>query len=208
MLARLAAPPRDHMVRAPLTERLVMARLPDIDPATLDAEQKRIYDEISSGPRGKVEGPLRVWLTSAGLADRAQALGAFCRYGTSLPQRLSELAILVTGAYWQAGFEWHVHAPIGIQAGLAAAAVEKIRVGVEPDLTKDDEKAVYAFSRELLMKRRVSDATYAAAEKLLGQRGVVDLVGVLGYYGLISMTINAFEVPLPAGAKEPFEDVK
>ena len=181
-----------------------MPRLPDIDPATLDAEQKRIYAEIMSGPRGKVEGPLRVWLTSAGLADRAQALGAFCRYGTSLPQRLSELAILVTGAYWQAGFEWHVHAPIGVSAGLDETAVERIRVSAEPELTKNDEKAVYDFARELLTTRRVSDRTYAFAERILGPRGLVDLVGVLGYYGLISMTINAFEVPVPPGDKEPF----
>ena len=181
-----------------------MPRLPDLDPATLDAEQKRIHDEIASGPRGKVEGPLRVWLTSAGLADKAQALGAFCRYGTSLPPRLSELAILVTGAYWRAGFEWHVHAPIGVAAGLDPQAVEKIRIGAEPDLANDEEKAVYSFSRELLANRRVSDATYAVAERILGQRGLVDLVGVLGYYGLISMTINAFEVPVPAGAREPF----
>jgi 4-carboxymuconolactone decarboxylase len=183
-----------------------MPRIPDLDPSTLDPEQKRIHDEIASGPRGKVEGPLRVWLTSPGLADRAQALGAFCRYGTSLPQRLSELAILVTGAFWRAGFEWHVHAPIGLQAGLDASAVEAIRSGAEPALTKEDEKAVYIFSRELLTTRRVSDQTYASAERMLGRRGVVDLVGVLGYYGLISMTINAFEVPVPAGAKEPFAD--
>ena len=168
-----------------------MPRLPDIDPATLDAEQKRIYDEISSGPRGKVEGPLRVWLTSAELADRAQALGAFCRYGTSLPQRLSELAILVTGAYWQAGFEWHVHAPIGIKAGLDAEAVEKIRAGAEPGLTKDDEKAVYTFSRELLTTRRVSNATYAFAEKILGTRGLVDLVGVPGVDIALARSIRA-----------------
>lgn len=181
-----------------------MARIPDIDPTRLTPDQKRIHDEIASGPRGKVEGPLRVWLTSPGLADRAQALGAFCRYDTSLEQRLSELAILVTGAYWRAGFEWHVHAPIGLKAGLDAAAVEAIRSGDEPTLTKDDEKAVYAFSRELLTNRRVSDATYAFAERQLGRLGVVDLVGVLGYYGLISMTINAFEVPVPPGEKQPF----
>ena len=181
-----------------------MPRIPDIDPATLTPEQKRIHDEIVSGPRGKVEGPLRVWLTSPGLADRAQALGAFCRYGTSLDQRLSELAILVTGAYWRAGFEWHVHAPIAIKAGLDAASVEAIRVDKVAKLERDDEKAVYAFARELLTTRRVSDETYAMAESTLGRLAVVDLVGVLGYYGLISMTINAFDVPLPPGAKEPF----
>ena len=181
-----------------------MPRLPDIDPATLTPEQKTIHDAIASGPRGKVEGPLRVWLTSPRLADRAQALGAFCRYDTSLEPRLSELAILVTGAYWRAGFEWHVHAPIGVKAGLDAAAVEAIKTGAEPQLTKDDEKAVYAFSRELLTTRRVSNETYALAERVLGRLGCVDLVGVLGYYGLISMTINAFEVPVPPGEKEPF----
>ncbi|MFV0280528.1 MAG: carboxymuconolactone decarboxylase family protein [Rhodoblastus sp.] len=181
-----------------------MARLPDIDPATLDAEQKRVYDDIVSGPRGKVEGPLRVWLTSPELAGKAQALGAFCRYGTVLPPRLSELAILVTGAWWRAGFEWHVHAPIGLAAGLDRQALENIRRGLAPDFAQDDEKAVYAFSRELLEKKRVSDATYAAAEQCLGRRALVDLVGILGYYGLISMTINAFKIPLPAGEPGPF----
>ena len=181
-----------------------MPRIPDLDPAKLDADQKRIYDEIVSGPRGKVEGPLRVWLTSAGLADRAQALGAFCRYGTSLPPRLSELAILVTGAHWRAGFEWHVHAPIAVQMGLDPVAVDAIRVGETPSFAKDDERAVYAFARELLATRRVSDESYAFAREILGERGLVDLVGVLGYYALISMTINAFEVPVPPGAEEPF----
>ncbi|HLW91562.1 MAG TPA: carboxymuconolactone decarboxylase family protein [Roseiarcus sp.] len=182
-----------------------MPRLPDFDVAALNAEQKRIYDAIVSGPRGKVEGPLRVWLTSPAFAERAQALGAYCRYHTSLPPRLSELAILVTGAYWRAGFEWFAHAPIAIAAGLDPAAVEAIRQGVDPTLTNDDERAVYRFSRELIAERRVSQATYDFAENVLGRSSLVDLVGVLGYYGLISMTINAFEVPIPAPGKDPFE---
>ena len=163
-----------------------------------------MYDQILSGPRGIVEGPLRVWVNSPGLADKAQALGAFCRYGTSLPQRLSELAIITTGAHWRAGFEWAVHAPIALKAGLAPDVVEAIRTGREPSFTQEDERAVYAFSSELLRNRRVADATFRLAFDTLGQLGLVDLVGVLGYYGLISMTINAFEVPLPEGAEEPF----
>ena len=181
-----------------------MPRLADIEPDKLNPEQRRVYDEILSGPRGIVEGPLRVWVNSPGLADKAQALGAFCRYGTSLPQRLSELAIITTGAHWQAGFEWAVHAPIALAAGLDPAAVEAIRLGREPDFTAADERAVYAFSSELLRNRRVSDATFRLAFDTLGQLGLVDLVGVLGYYGLISMTINAFDVPLPEGTAEPF----
>ena len=182
-----------------------MARLPDIDPANLDEDQKRVYDAILNGPRGKVEGPLRVWLTSPALAERAQALGAFCRYGSSLPPRLSELAILVTGAHWRAGFEWYAHAPIGVAAGLDPVAIEAIRTGANPLLVKDDEKAVYQFSREVVAERRVSQTTYDFAERVLGRRGLVDLVGILGYYALISMTINAFEVSIPSG-EDPFKN--
>jgi 4-carboxymuconolactone decarboxylase len=183
-----------------------MSRVPDLDPEKLSPAQRKVYDAILSGPRGHVVGPLRVWLQSAELADRAQALGAFCRFGTSLAPRLSELAILVTGAHWQAGFEWHAHAPIGIKAGLDPAAVEAIRVGKTPSLPKSDEAAVHAFAKELLDTRKVSDATYRRALAEIGQQAVVELVGVMGYYGLISMTINAFEVPVPAGAPEPFAD--
>ena len=120
-----------------------MPRLPDIDPALLDPEQRRVHDEILSGPRGIVEGPLRVWVNNPGLADKAQALGAYCRYGTSLPQRLSELAIVTTGAYWRAGFEWAVHGPIALKPGLDPDAVEAIRIGATPRFAKADEAAVH-----------------------------------------------------------------
>lgn len=183
-----------------------MARV-ELDEAALSPEQRRIFDAIASGPRGKVQGPLRVWLQSPMLADRGQALGAFCRFGSSLEPRLSELAILITGAYWKAGFEWHVHAPIGLQAGLDPAAVEAIRVRGTPSFARNDEAAIHDFARELLDRKRVSEPTYQRAKKELGERGVVDLVAILGYYGLISMTINAFEVELPLGAKDPFGDL-
>jgi 4-carboxymuconolactone decarboxylase len=181
-----------------------MPRPPSLDPARLTARQREVHDRIASGPRGSVEGPLRVWLHSPELADRAQALGAFCRYGTSLPPRLSELAILVTGAAWRAGFEWHVHAPIGLAAGLDPAVVEAIRVGAPPHLKHADEAAVYAVAREVVYERQVSDASYARAETVLGLSGLIELVVILGYYGLISMTINVFKVPVPDGAPEPF----
>ena len=182
-----------------------MPRLADIVPENLDAEQRRAYHDILNSPRGVVQGPLRVWVNSPGLADRAQALGAFCRYDTCLEPRLSELAIIVTGAHWRAGFEWHVHAPIAIKAGLDPICVEAIRRREQPAFEKADEAAVHAFARELLDTRRVSAATYAGALALLGERALIDLVGILGYYGLICMTINAFEVPVPAPAPDPFE---
>lgn len=184
-----------------------MSRVDDLDLETLTPEQRRVHDAIVSGPRGAVQGPLRVWLQSATLADRAQALGAFCRFGTSLPPRLSELAILVTGAYWRARFEWYAHAPLALKAGLDADAIEAIRTGRTPHWTREDEAAVYAFAHELTSTRQVSDPIYARARQILGLTALVELVGILGYYTLISMTINAFEVPLPAGASDPFADL-
>lgn len=181
--------------------------MPAIDTARLTAAQQKVYDAISSGPRGAVRGPLAVWLASPELADKAQNLGAFCRFGTSLHPRLSELAILVTGAHWQADYEWFAHAPIGIAAGLSPGAVEAIRKGDTPSGLAADEQLVYAFSQEMWKNRRVSDATYRATVAALGEQSVVELVGVLGYYTLISMTIITFDVPLPVGTPAPFTDV-
>lgn len=182
------------------------SRLPALDPMALTPAQQRVHDAITAGPRGKVQGPLQVWLQSPELADKAQALGAFCRFGTSLPPRLSELAILVMGAHWQAGFEWAAHAPIAASAGLEPAAIEAVRRGETPVLADAPARVVHAFASELLTRRRVSDATYADAVAVLGQQAVVELVGILGYYTLISMTIVAFDVALPDGTSDPFTD--
>jgi 4-carboxymuconolactone decarboxylase len=181
-----------------------MVRVPDLTQDALDPEQRRVFDAITAGPRGGVHGPLRVWLHSAGFANRAQELGAFCRFATSLSPRLSELAILVTAAAWRASFEWHAHAPLAIQAGLDPAIVEAIRTGQVPTLTREDEAAVYAFAQELIETRQVSDTTYQRLAAILDAKALVELVGVIGYYTLIAMTINAFQVPLPPGAAEPF----
>ena len=185
-------------------KEIAMTRLPELDPAKFSAEQKKVHEAILAGPRGKVVGPLKVWLNNPGLAEHAQALGAYARFNSSLPPRLSELAICVTGAFWKANFEWFAHAPLAIKAGIDPAAVEAIRVGATPKLTKSDEQAVYDFATELLQARRVSNATFERAQKELGETRVIDLVGIIGYYGLVSVTLNAFEIPLPAGEKEPF----
>ena len=174
-----------------------------LDEDSLTPEQRAVFDRIRSGPRGLVEGPLRVWVRSPGLAEPAQALGAFCRYGTRLPPRLSELAILVVGAHWRSGFEWHVHAPIAARAGVEDEAIEALRSGRPPRFAKEDERAVYEFCSELLASKQVSDAAYASAVGAFGADGVVELVGILGYYTLISMTINVFRVPTPDGS-DPF----
>jgi 4-carboxymuconolactone decarboxylase len=181
-----------------------MQRIPVLERDELDEAQRAAYDAIASGPRGVVQGPLNVWLNSAALAQHAQALGAFCRYGTSLPPRLSELAILVTAVHWQAGFEWYAHAGLGLKAGLDPAQVEVLRTGGTPDFAAEDERLVHELATELLRTRDVSAATYARGEAMLGRQALVELIGILGYYQLISMTIKAFRVAVPPGEAEPF----
>ena len=181
-----------------------MSRTPTLDLDQMSTEQRRVYDAILASPRGSVPGPLQVWLSSPGLAQRAQDLGAFCRYGTSLPPRLSELAILVTACHWRAGYEWFVHAPEALKAGLDPDLIQDLLHGRAPHFRMADERAVYQFATELLDNRAVSDAAYAAAAAALSETGVVELTGILGYYGLISMTIRAFEIAVPKGEAEPF----
>ncbi len=172
-----------------------MTRIVALDPATFSPRQKEVYEAIASGPRGRVRGPLAVWLARPDLADRAQTLGRYCRYDSSLPPRLSELAILITGRYWSAEFEWQAHKAIALEAGLSGVVVDALRDGTTPPFTQADETAVYDFSRALLQDRAVSDAVFSQAVAVLGYEAVVDLTGVLGYYALISMTIKAFQVP-------------
>ena len=182
-------------------------RLPAPDERGMTEAQRVVHERIVAGPRGQVVGPLKVWLHSPALADRAQALGQFARYDSALPPRLSELAILVTARIWSSGFEWSHHAPVAREAGLPEAAVEAIGKGRRPDLECEDERAVFDFAVALHRDRRVGDAVYGRAVAALGEAGTVDLVGICGYYTLISMTINAFEVPDGDGPALPRLDL-
>ena len=177
------------------------------DFAALTPYQARVHEAIKSGPRGNVVGPLRIWLTSPEMAEKAQALGQYARYDSVLPPMLSELAILVTARIWSSGFEWVHHAPLALEAGLPPEAVAAIGQGRCPDLADPECKAVFDFAAELHRDRAVSEPVYRAAEAALGAQGVVDLVAICGYYTLISMTINAFEVPDGAGMALPQIDL-
>ena len=182
-----------------------MTRLPPLDPETLSPRQREVYQAILGSARHSVEGPLRAWLASPELADRAQALGLKCRFGSSLAPSMSELAILVVATYWKSEFEWHAHAPLALQAGLSAAVVDAVRVGSAPPFAHPDESIVHAFAVELLTHHAVSQPTFNAARERFGDEGVVDLIGILGYYTLIAMTIAAFEIPAPAGSPAAFD---
>lgn len=187
------------------TRQTEHTRPPLIDYHALNPAQVAAYDAIVAGPRGKVEGPLAIWVLNPELAGKLQELGAYCRFGSSLPPRLSELAILTVGAYWQSDFEWDAHAPIAEKAGIEPAIIEAVRLRNAPPFVRGDEAAVYGFVRSMLEHRRASDAVYDALVRAIGQSGAIDLVGIAGYYCLVCLTLNAFRVPVPGGAS-PFAD--
>ena len=174
-----------------------MTRLPVPAPAQMSAEQRTIHDRIASGPRGGVRGPLALWLHRPELADKAQALGRYCRYETCLPPRLSELAILTTARIWDAAYEWQAHLQPAREAGLSEEVIVALGEDEAPAFHNPDEELVYSFTRELNLTKAVSDDLYARTVAGLGPDATVDLVGVLGYYSLISMTIKAFDVSPP-----------
>jgi 4-carboxymuconolactone decarboxylase len=183
-------------------------RLPALDLDRLTAEQRALVEAIKAGPRGRfiMEGPFAVYLHAPAYGGLAQQLGAHLRFRTSLPARLSEVAILCTGQYWKAQYEWMAHAVIAERQGVKPATIRDIRAGRAPKSAPADEKAVYALVKELYATRRVSDATYRRVHKLIGDAGMVELVGILGYYVMVSMTLNVFRMPLPEGTPAPFRE--
>lgn len=182
-------------------------RFPELKPEQMTPAQKQVADAIVAGPRGSIRGPFTAWLRSPELADRLQKVGEHIRYRSSLPPRLNEFAILITARHWNAKFEWYAHYPLAIRGGLKPQVAADLAKGRRPAGMADDEAAVYDFCTELRRDRKVSDATYARVRKLFGDQGVVDLIGVNGYYDLVSMTLNVAEVSAPPDGELPLPDL-
>ena len=178
-----------------------MARIPLFPLPEMTPEQKKVYDSVVSGPRGVVVGPLRAALHRPELAERWSALGEILRYRTSLPPRLSELAILVTARAWTSQLEWQQHAPAALKGGLSRDIVDAIRDGRTPAFAKEDEKAVFEFASELHGNKSIGKKTYDNALSFLGTQGIVELTALIGYYTMVAMTLIAHEIPLPEGSK-------
>ncbi|MBN3815834.1 carboxymuconolactone decarboxylase family protein [Paraburkholderia sp. Se-20369] len=181
-------------------------RFPDFDRSTATPEQMAVLDEIVSGPRGSLDGPFLSWIHSPEFAQRAQRLGAFCRYETGLPLRLSELAILVTAAQWRSQAEWHIHHPIALKAGLPPEVAESIRRGDVPAFDDEDDRLIYDFAIELNLSRRVSDETYRRVLNRFGDVVLINLTGLLGYYALVAMTLNVFGIRADGQIALPFPE--
>jgi len=191
--------------------RPLAPRLPELTEEGLDDSQRALLAAMRAGPRGdrvRLGGPFGVYMHAPGYGALQQELGAFVRFNTSLPPRLSEFAILCTARLWRAQYEWHAHAPIAEKAGVKAQAIADLKAGRVPKKAAGDERAIFDFIHELYRKRRVGDRAYKRVQGFVGDRGMVELVGLLGYYASVSMILNVFNVPLPEGATRHFPEPK
>jgi 4-carboxymuconolactone decarboxylase len=184
-------------------------RVPILQEKSLTPTQRALLDSIRSGPRGSsttIRGPFAVFLHAPAFGELAQQLGGYCRFKTGVPPRLSEFAILVTARLWRAQYEWFAHVPQAERAGVKPETIRDLHNGRVPKAAPKDERAIYDFIQELYKTRRVSDKTFERVRSLLGDAAIVEFVGILGYYALISMILNVFRMSPPEDEPLPFAE--
>jgi len=176
-------------------------RMPPIPADKLTEAQKKAIDEFRVARSAELSGPFIPLLRSPEVMSRARAMGDYVRFRSVLPPRLSEFVILITSRQWTQSYEWNAHAPLARQGGLSADIVNAIAEGRRPERMAEDEEILYTFCDELARNRSVSDATYARAVGKFGEQGVIDTLGITGYYTMLAMVLNTARTPLPGGAK-------
>ena len=177
-----------------------MPRLPELDEAKLSPQQKVIYDDIMR-VRGRVRGPFAVWLRNAELAEGALKLQDMFASRVQMERRLIQLMILVAARFAGAQYAWHIHEPHALQHGISREIVEAIRERRTPDFTREDERLVYDITLELNTTHRLSDTTFGRGMALFGEQQMVELVSGVGFYAMVALTLNAFDVEVPDGKK-------
>jgi len=184
-----------------------MSRLTRRRYTELSEQQREVFDKIAAGRTGvedgHIGGPFDSWLLNAEMARRISGLGDMFRFRTSVDRRYVELVILVVGRYWRAQYEWYAHEPMARQAGLPEGVIAAIREGVVPEFDDERDRVAWEVVTGLLRDHAVEDGTYRRAVDLFGEQGVAEIVNLAGYYTMVSMTLNTFEVPLPEGAEFP-----
>jgi len=165
--------------------------------------QRESYQGIVSGPRKGARGPFNALLRSPEVADRVQKVGEYIRFQSSIPAALNEMAILLTGRFWGAQYEYWAHSALARTAGLPDLIIDAIAEGRRPTTMSADERIVYDFCSELFRDRAVSDTAFKAVTDRFGEQGVIDLIAACGYYSIVSMVLNVDRHPLPPGEKPP-----
>ena len=177
-------------------------RMPPLSEDQMTPEQQAAVEEFKAARNtNRFGGPFMVLLRSPEMMNRARNVGDYVRFRSALPPRLSEFVILLTARHWTQNYEWYVHAPIAEREGLDTAVIEAVADGRRPAELADDEAAVYDFCMELLRNHEVSDPTYARMVEHLGEMGIIDTIGILGYYQLLAMVMNTARTPLPEGVE-------
>ena len=177
-------------------------RLPIISPQLYDEEQKLAAEEFLEARKVPVFGPFEPLMHSPDVMNQARSMGDYLRYKSALGNTLSELVILITAREWTQDYEWFVHYPIALKAGIDADTADAIAEGRRPTNMSDDEEIVYNFSMELHRNKRVSDQTYQRAQQRFGNKGIVDLTGINAYYTLLAMQMNVAQYKVPEGAQK------
>ena len=172
-----------------------LERMPPLDPAAMTEAQRKAAEELAAGPRGGVKGPFIALLRSPELMERLQKVGEYLRFRSSLEPRVSEFMMLVVAREWTQQFEWSVHVPLALKAGLKPETVQSLAEARRPAAMAKDEELAYDFCEELLRTKGVSDATYRRALDHFGERGLVDLLGLIGYFATVSMVLNVAHTP-------------
>jgi 4-carboxymuconolactone decarboxylase len=201
LMAQAPAPnPRDVQL---LGDRFKPLKWDEMTPA-----QRTMMEHLVSGPRRGAGGPFNVLLRSPEMGDLVQQYGEKMRFNSSLPRKLNEMAIILVARHWTAQYEWYAHRRAAAQAGLNESIIQAIAAGKRPSSLDPDETIIYNFATELLNTKQVSDPVFQAVKDKFGERGVVDLIGVMGYYQLVSMLLNVDRYPLPAGVKPELQTLK
>jgi 4-carboxymuconolactone decarboxylase len=181
-------------------------RLPKLSYEQLTPRQKEVHDKHVSR-RDRAAGPYNVWLHSPELMEKVSAISNYMRFDCGLPVKLREFGILVTARYWDAQYSWNAHVDKAIAAGIPEDVVRDLAAGKKPNFKADDERAYYTFAMEVLENHFVSDKTFNEAQKIFGERALVDLIGSVGYFSMLQICLNSAEVDLQADRKPPFTNV-
>jgi 4-carboxymuconolactone decarboxylase len=181
-----------------------MSRLPALDPQTLSPAQSEAYNRIATGARGGVRGPFLALLHSPVLAAKVEQLGVYVRFQCAVPERLRELAILAVARHWRCDYEWYAHAPIAERLGVPEAALARLGRGEDPGFEERGEILVQEYCATLLREGQVSQPLYDQLHEMLGQQGIVDLTGLVGYYTMLALTLNAHAIRVPEGTEIPW----
>ena len=172
-------------------------RMPPLERAAMSEAQRKVADQLAAGPRGGVKGPFIALVRSPELMDRLQKVGEYLRFQSSLEPRISEFIMLVVSRQWTQQFEWAVHVPLALKAGIKSETVESLAHGRRPAGMARDEEIAYDFCLELAQNHGVSDATYRQMVDLLGEAGLMDLLGLIGYFTTVSLVMNVAHTPAP-----------